>query len=150
MIQKKIYRLNFASYLVSFLPELIFLIMFTYLLVSVLGASKSSYLNISIAILVSFFIFILKLFFIRFHLDENSIKIKGMGEKTFEIKWKDMSEVKAKQVNGILRLFKSSYLEIYTNEHKDYKIKDLDCYNDYQGLLSQLRIRLGDKFEITK
>lgn len=150
MIQKKIYRLNFASYLASFLPEFLLWFAFTYFLVSVVGASKSSYLNISIAILVSFFIFILKLFFIRLHLDENSIKIKGMGEKTFEIKWKDMSEVKAKQVNGILRLFKSSYLEIYTNEHKEYKIKDLDCYNDYQGLLSQLKIRLGDKLEMTK
>jgi len=150
MVTKKVYRLNFASYLASFLPELLFLILFAYLLVSALGASKSSYLNLSIAIVISFFIYIFKLLFIRVQVDEKALRIRGMGEKNLEIKWEDISKVKAKKVGGVLRLFKSSHLEIHTNEHREFKIKDLDCYNDYQGFLSQLKVRLGNKLEIIK
>ncbi|KPL03830.1 MAG: hypothetical protein AMJ90_03055 [candidate division Zixibacteria bacterium SM23_73_2] len=150
MITKKVYRLNFASYLVSFLPEILFVILFAYLLVSVLGASKNSYLNLTIAVIISFFIYIFKLFFVRLQLDDDALKIRGSGERNLKIKWEEISKVKARKVTGILRLFKSSSLEIHTRDNQEFKIKDVDCYYDYPEILTQLRIKLGNKLEITK
>jgi len=150
MAQIKVYRLNFASYLYSLLFEIFVVLVFAYFLISVTGISGRRSLNLLLAIFLAIFFFILKWRFNHLCVDENKIKIKKIGKSIVEINWQAISKAKAKIVSGPLRAFKASYLEIFINADRGYKVDHLDCFEDYEELLGQLRFKLGDKLEIVK
>jgi hypothetical protein len=150
MAQIKVYRLNFASYLYSLLFEILVLLVFAYFLISVTGISGRRSLNLLLAIFLAIFFFILKWRFNHLWVDENQIKIKKIGQSIVEINWQDISKAKAKIVSGPLRAFKASYLEIFINANRGHKVDHLNCFENYEEFLSQLRFKLGDKLEIMK
>jgi len=150
MAQIKVYRLNFASYLYSLLFEIFVVLVFAYFLISVTGISGRRSLNLLLAIFLAIFFFILKWRFNHLWVDENQIKIKKIGQSIVEINLQDISKAKAEVVSGPLRAFKVSYLEILIGGNQKYKIDYLDCFENYEELLSQLRFKLGDKLEIVK
>jgi hypothetical protein len=150
MAQIKAYRLNFASYLHSLLFEIFVVLVFAYFLISVTGISRRWSSNLLLAIFLAIFFFISKWRFNHLYVDENKIKIKKIGQSIVEINWQTISKVKAKIISGLPRVFKVSYLEISLGGNQKYKVEHLDCFENYEELLSHLRFKLGDKLEITK
>jgi len=150
MAHIKVYRLNLASYLYSSIFEIFMILVVTYFLISVAGISGRWSLNLLLAILLSIFFFVLRWGFNKIYVDENQIKIKKIGESKVVINWQAISKAKAKIVSGSLKAFKASYLEISIGGGQKYKIDHLNCFENYEDVLSQFRFKLGDKLEIIK